>query len=137
MSLVEEVERWDNNRQWGTARFAQPEFEQINCRAYFDYQRERVYARTSTALRKVTRNRKKNRRQKLRGARRVVVTSKLCAQFWEGMYPDRPRAREVRPIAEHPNVARVSAHAAGRGVAIAVTRFPATTRTFCRTTDPT
>jgi predicted RecB family nuclease len=80
VSLVEEVERWDNNRQWGTARFAQPEFEQINCRAYFDYQRERVYARTSTALRKVTRNRKKNRRQKLRGARRVVVTSKQCPE---------------------------------------------------------
>lgn len=29
----------------------------------------------------------------------------------------------------HPNVARVSAHAALRGVRIAVTRFPATTRT--------
>lgn len=26
-------------------------------------------------------------------ARGFVVTSKLCAQFWEGMYPDRPRAR--------------------------------------------
>ncbi|HEX2671884.1 MAG TPA: type VI secretion system ImpA family N-terminal domain-containing protein, partial [Polyangiaceae bacterium] len=26
-------------------------------------------------------------------ARGFVVTSKVCAQFWEGMYPDRPRAR--------------------------------------------
>ena len=78
VSLVEEVERWDNNRQWGTARFAQPEFEQINRRAYFDYQRERVYVRTSTALRKGSRRRKKNRRQKHRVTRRVVLTSKRC-----------------------------------------------------------
>ncbi len=77
VSLVDEVERWDNNRQWGTAHFAQPEFEQINSRAYFDYQRERVYVRTSTALRKVTRK-KKNRRQKHRVTRRVVLTSKRC-----------------------------------------------------------
>jgi prolyl-tRNA editing enzyme YbaK/EbsC (Cys-tRNA(Pro) deacylase) len=40
-----------------------------------------------------------------------------------------PSAREVRPIAEHPNIARVSAHAAGQGVTIAVTRFPSATRT--------
>lgn len=78
VSLVEEVERWDNNRQWGTARFAQPEFEEINSRAYFDYQRERVYVRTSTALRKGTRGRKKNRRRKLRITRRVVLKSKRC-----------------------------------------------------------
>jgi predicted RecB family nuclease len=80
VSLVEEVERWDNNRQWGTARFAQPEFEQINCRAYFDYQRERVYVRTNTALRKGARKRKKNRRQKFRVTSRVVVTSKRCPE---------------------------------------------------------
>jgi predicted RecB family nuclease len=52
VSLVEEIERWDNNRQWGTARFAQSEFEHINRCAYFDYQREAVYVRTSRALRK-------------------------------------------------------------------------------------
>jgi hypothetical protein len=78
VSLVEEIERWDNNRQWGTACFAQPEFEQINRRAYFDYQRERVYVRTSTALRKCTRKRKKNKRQKHRVTRRIAVTSKRC-----------------------------------------------------------
>ena len=50
VSLVGEIDRWDNNRQWGQVRFAQPEFEQINRCAYFDYQRERIYVRTSTAL---------------------------------------------------------------------------------------
>jgi predicted RecB family nuclease len=42
VDLVGEIDRWDNNRQWGEARFAQPEFEKINRCAYFDYQRERV-----------------------------------------------------------------------------------------------
>ena len=78
VSLVEEIDRWDNNRQWGTACFAQPEFEQINRRAYFDYQRERVYVRTSAALRKSSHGRKRNKRQKHRVTRRVVVTSKRC-----------------------------------------------------------
>jgi predicted RecB family nuclease len=78
VSLVDDVERWDNNRQWGTARFAQPEFEQINAHAYFDYQRERVYLRNSKALRKITCKRKKTKRQKHRVTRRVVLRSKRC-----------------------------------------------------------
>jgi predicted RecB family nuclease len=80
VSVMEEIDRWDNNRQWGTARFAQPEFEQINRRAYFDYQRERVYVRTSKALRKGSRKRKKYTRQKFRITRRVIVTSKRCPE---------------------------------------------------------
>jgi predicted RecB family nuclease len=78
VSLVEEIQRWDNNRQWGTVRFAQVEFAQINRCAYFDYQRERVYVRTGAALRKGIRGRKKHARQKLRVTRRVVLTSKRC-----------------------------------------------------------
>jgi predicted RecB family nuclease len=78
LSLVGEMERWDNNRQWGTVRFVQPEFQEINCRAYFDYQRERVYVRTSKALRKSQRGRKKQRRQKHRITKQVVVTSRRC-----------------------------------------------------------
>jgi predicted RecB family nuclease len=78
VDLVGEIDRWDNNRQWGEVRFAQPEFEQINRCAYFDYQRERIYVRTSTALRKATRRRKKYDRQKQRVTKRFVITSKLC-----------------------------------------------------------
>jgi hypothetical protein len=37
VDLVGEIKRWDNNRQWGGVRFAEPEFEQINRCAYFDY----------------------------------------------------------------------------------------------------
>ena len=36
-------------RSWGVVRFVHPDFEHINNCAYFDYQRERVYVRTSKA----------------------------------------------------------------------------------------
>jgi predicted RecB family nuclease len=78
VSLVREIDRWDNNRQWGQVRFAQPEFEQINRCAYFDYQRERIYVRTSKALRKGARGRNRCGRQKLRVTKRIVIASKRC-----------------------------------------------------------
>jgi predicted RecB family nuclease len=78
VSLVGEIDRWDNNRQWGQVGFAQPEFEQINRCAYFDYQRERIYVRTSTALRKGTRGRRKYGRQNLRVTKRIIITSERC-----------------------------------------------------------
>ena len=78
VSEVKELDKWDNNRQWGTARFAQPEFEQINRCAYFDYQRERVYVRSDKKRRKGHRTVKKRRWLKLRVTKRVLVTSRRC-----------------------------------------------------------
>jgi predicted RecB family nuclease len=75
---VQDIDRWDNNRTWGTRAFAQSEFEAINQRAYFDYQRERVYVRTSKALQKSQRGTKRQRRQKDRITKRVVATSRRC-----------------------------------------------------------
>jgi predicted RecB family nuclease len=75
---VQDIERWDNNRSWTGLTFAQPEFEEINRCSYFDYQRERVYLRSSTTLRKSQRARKKKRRRKLRVTKRFVVTSRRC-----------------------------------------------------------
>jgi predicted RecB family nuclease len=77
VSRVEDIDRWVNNRKWGTINFAQPEFEQINKRAYFDYQRERVFVRSSGTLRK-SRWAKKKGRQKLRATQRITVTARKC-----------------------------------------------------------
>ena len=49
-------------REWCRAEFAVPDFEFVNERAYFDYQRERVYVRSSGTLRK-SRRRKKGRKR--------------------------------------------------------------------------
>ncbi len=76
VSLVDEIERRDSNRQWGTAQFALPEFEQINRCGYFDYQRDRVYVRASRKIRK--KGPRKHRNRKLRVNRRLEVTSDLC-----------------------------------------------------------
>ena len=52
LSRVEEIEpRW-SRREWCKPEFSVPDFEFINERAYFDYQRDRVFIRTSKSLNK-------------------------------------------------------------------------------------
>jgi predicted RecB family nuclease len=75
---VHEIDKWANDRKWGRVNFVQPEFKQINDRAYFDYQRDRVYVRTSSALKKSRKGRKKGQRQHLRVSRRVMVVGSRC-----------------------------------------------------------
>jgi hypothetical protein len=75
---VQEIDRWANDRKWGRVNFVHPDFEAVNNCAYFDYQRERVYARSSPAIRKNLARRNKGRRRKLRGARNVPIVSSRC-----------------------------------------------------------
>jgi predicted RecB family nuclease len=75
---VQDLDRLGNERKWGKVRFFHPDFEYVNECAYFDYQRQRVFVRTSRTLRK---NRKKpgtHHNRKLRVSRRVQITSSRC-----------------------------------------------------------
>jgi predicted RecB family nuclease len=78
VARVQEIDRWANDRKWGRVNFVQPEFKQINDRAYFDYQRDRVYVRTSGARKKTRKGRMKGQRQHLRVSRRVTVVASRC-----------------------------------------------------------
>lgn len=49
---VQDLDKSCNQRMWGKARFFHADFDFINDRAYFDYQRQRVFVRTSRTLRK-------------------------------------------------------------------------------------
>ena len=49
---VEELDDWRAPKRWGEIEFVHADFEFVNGCAYFDYQRERVYVRTSKAIRK-------------------------------------------------------------------------------------
>jgi predicted RecB family nuclease len=77
VAQVQELDRLSNDWQWGRVQFVQPEFEQINQCAYFDYQRERVFVRSSGTLRR-SRRRKKGGRQKFRPTLRLTLTSRKC-----------------------------------------------------------
>jgi predicted RecB family nuclease len=77
VARVQEIDKWANDRKWGRVNFVHPEFKEINNRAYFDYQRERVYARTGRTP-KTARRLKKGQRLHLRVSRRVTVVASKC-----------------------------------------------------------
>ncbi len=69
-----------NRRDWGQASFILPDFKHINKCAYFDYQREKVFLRTSKAIRKdcIARARRRRKIKKLRPNRVIWIRSKKC-----------------------------------------------------------
>lgn len=77
VSRVQELDRLASRRKWGTVNFIYGDYAYINGCAYFNYQRQRIYARTIKSLRtKVTPIRQCNRR--LRTTRRVLALESLC-----------------------------------------------------------
>jgi hypothetical protein len=80
VSWLQDVDKLTHNLKWGRVSFFHPEYEYINNCAYFDYQRDKVFVRTSQTLKK----RKKAKRpgshnnRKLRVSRRLQITSSTC-----------------------------------------------------------
>jgi predicted RecB family nuclease len=78
-SRVEEIEPQWNRREWCKPEFSIPDFEFINERAYFDYQRDRVFIRTSKSLKKSSlprRRKKKNKKPKANHS--VEISAEEC-----------------------------------------------------------
>jgi predicted RecB family nuclease len=79
VSRVEEIGPQSSRREWCRAEFAIPDFAFVNKRAYFDYQRDRVFIRTSKALKKrLDRRRSRKGKKTLRANHSVAITSKEC-----------------------------------------------------------
>jgi hypothetical protein len=72
IALVKDVEKLTDFHTWGRVNFVHADYEFVNNRAYFDYQREHVYVRTSKVLRK-------NRASKLPSPNRKLKASKQIA----------------------------------------------------------
>jgi predicted RecB family nuclease len=75
---VQEIDRLASDRKWGPVSFFHPDFNHINNCAYFDYQRERVYVRTSKALKKTLRKRTKSGRRNLRVTNHIRIIGTNC-----------------------------------------------------------
>jgi len=79
IARVEEISHPSSRPDWGDMIFAIPDFSFVNERAHFDYQRDKVFVRTSKTLRrgqgrKGTKRWKKNRRVN----REVVINTQSC-----------------------------------------------------------
>jgi predicted RecB family nuclease len=76
---VTELDRIVHTMTW--RKFVHEDFEFVNKRAYFDYQRSRVFVRTSAALRRYDRNAPRSRSWRNRRIRRthcVEITAAKC-----------------------------------------------------------
>lgn len=79
VSRIEESEPQWSRREWCRAEFALPDFEFINKRAYFDYQRDRVFIRTSKSLKRSTHRRRNSKKKKHpRANRSVEISTQQC-----------------------------------------------------------
>jgi len=78
IALVTEIEKLADYRTWGRVHFAHPEYEYVNNRAYFDYQRERVYIRTGTSCRKKKPNKTSSPNRTLKASRRLMIVASHC-----------------------------------------------------------
>jgi predicted RecB family nuclease len=76
---VTELDKIVHTVTWG--KFAHEDFDFVNKRAYFDYQRSRVFVRTSATLRRYDRNAPRSRtwrNRRIRPTHRVEITASKC-----------------------------------------------------------
>ena len=62
----------------GRIQFFHPDYQHINDRAHFDYQRQRVYVRTSKLLKKSRKRPRQYRNRTLRVSQRVQIIGRKC-----------------------------------------------------------
>ena len=75
---TEEFRSPSSRPNWRGQIFALPAFEAITKCAYFDYQREKVFLRTSTTIRRSCTKTSERRRRKLRANREVTIRANRC-----------------------------------------------------------
>jgi len=79
VAWADEVAAPSSRREWCRVKFAEKDFEHVNRCAWFDYQREKVYLRTSKAVKDAClRRRKKGKRRRLPVNREVEIRSGTC-----------------------------------------------------------
>ena len=78
VARVQEIENKCYTHQWGHTRFLNPDFTYINAVSHFDYQRDRVYVRTSRKVRK--RQTGKHHNRKLPVGEHLEITPENCPQ---------------------------------------------------------
>ena len=78
ITFLKDVEKLTDFYTWGKVPFVHPDYEYINNCAYFDYQRERVYVRTSKTLRKRRAGKKPSQNRTLKASQQVMVEASQC-----------------------------------------------------------
>jgi predicted RecB family nuclease len=75
---VQELDKFAYSQKWGQTNFFHSDLEFVNNCAYFDYQRQKVFVRTSKTLKKHRRVLGTHRNRKLRVSQRVEISGTKC-----------------------------------------------------------
>jgi uncharacterized protein (TIGR03067 family) len=78
VAWVEELDQLGKVERRGRIQFFHPDYQHINERAHFDYQRQRVYVRTSKLLKKSRKAPRQYRNRTLRVSQRVQIIGRKC-----------------------------------------------------------
>ena len=78
VAFVKDVEKLTDFYTWGKINFVHTDYEYINNCAYFDYQRERVYVRTSKTIRKSVAGKNKSLNRGIRASEQVMIAASSC-----------------------------------------------------------
>jgi predicted RecB family nuclease len=80
VAWAEEITAPSSRSQWRTVNFALADFDHVNRCAYFDYQRQKVFLRTSAAVKKACMmvRRNHNKRRKLTANREIEFVARTC-----------------------------------------------------------
>ena len=83
--------------EWGKIDFTVPDFAFVNERAYFDYQRDRVYIRSSKTLKRSQgRERRRKGKKNLHIDRSVKISCEACPSCGKGELTRTPDANLAR-----------------------------------------
>ena len=77
VAWADEAGRLSNRREFCRVKFAVPDFDHVNQCAYFDYQMEKVFLRTSKVVRRACTRRRK-RLARVRANREVELWDDVC-----------------------------------------------------------
>ena len=79
IAWADELAAQSSRKEWCRPNFALQDFDHVNRCAYFDYQREKVFLRTSKAIRRAClRHKKPRKRDKLPVNREIEIRSHTC-----------------------------------------------------------
>lgn len=85
IALVKDINPFSSRPELGRTKFVNSDFDYVNKCAYFDYQREKIFLRTSKTLNKISSQKSKLiKAKKLKANKIIEITNKKCP-FCDGV----------------------------------------------------
>jgi predicted RecB family nuclease len=98
VAQVQDLDKLAYSPKWGPANFVHPDFEFVNKCAYFDYQRQRVFIRTSRTLKRYRRTPGLHQNRGIQASRRVEITASRCPACGDTDLVKVPKGERIKGV---------------------------------------